>query len=237
MSPARIDRVAYRFILVAPGGATPSRSRRPQRPETGGLDVVPSAHTDEVAPSNATAAGDPLAARQPNDHGAHAEAAQSSPPEAATRWTRTAIARTITSLVDRIDGFGATIAPVAAGAWREFGSLCLLAAGLLQLILAISLARTAIDHAAPTSLYVLLLGSAGAMLISGTLTFFRRRRELIHRLLGSATTASFALALAFLSRSDGDANADALLTFSSLFGALLVVTVVFADQISPETRP
>jgi len=53
VSPASIDQTAYRDDLVAPRGAAPSWSRRPRRPDPGGQDVVPSAHTRDVAASAA----------------------------------------------------------------------------------------------------------------------------------------------------------------------------------------
>ena len=66
MSSAALDSVAYRFSLAAPRGAAPSRSRRPRRPETGGLDVVPSAHTDDVASAEDASVPRALAADPPD---------------------------------------------------------------------------------------------------------------------------------------------------------------------------
>ena len=149
-----------------------------------------------------------------------------------SRWR---VTRATAGFIARIDGVRERTGHMATVIWRELGELLLLSAGLIQLILAASLFKTAWEHQSPVSLSVLLVGSGLALAIAGTLTVFRRRRQLVHRLLGTTTTATYGLALAFLSRSDGDASADILLTFASLFGAMYLITIVFADQIATES--
>ena len=54
--PAGLDCLCDPAHHVAPGGAAPTRPRRPRRPGMGVRDVVPSAHTDDVAAPDAAIA-------------------------------------------------------------------------------------------------------------------------------------------------------------------------------------
>jgi UvrD-like helicase family protein/nuclease-like protein len=66
-SRAAIDRLAYGDFTPRRVGAAPTRPRCPRRPGQGGLDVVPSAHTGDVATPRATADAARPAANAPND--------------------------------------------------------------------------------------------------------------------------------------------------------------------------
>jgi peptidoglycan/LPS O-acetylase OafA/YrhL len=116
----------------------------------------------------------------------------------------------------------------------------LLGAALVLLLMSMRTLSQALDpetRTGPTSIFWMPVGLSLVSAVAGVLTLFRRRRQLIHQLLGSATTGSFALALVFLSRSDGDGAADGLLTVAVIIAGLSLITVVFEDQISPQATP
>jgi hypothetical protein len=140
---------------------------------------------------------------------------------------------------EQLDVIRRRMSPFGQRLWREVGGTVLLAAAISELVLAYSTVRVALNSelgTRPTGLSLLLVGVSGVLVLSGVLTLFRRRRELIERLLGSSTTAAFALALVFLSRPETEATADSLLALASLFGLLLLVTVVFADRIATDGK-
>ena len=130
-----------------------------------------------------------------------------------------------------------TMSPIVRSIWLALGSYVLLVTGLLEFAIGLLFLQLLGQHFSSSLPSVLGLYAAGGLgiAVAGFLTIFRRRRQLIHRLLGTLTTGSFALGLAFLSRDGGDAAADGMLFVALMFGGCLMVTLVFAEQIAEDS--
>jgi hypothetical protein len=125
--------------------------------------------------------------------------------------------------------------PGLRAAWKQIGDFFLLATGLFELVAGWSSLQAAAkvipDSSAFLSIPALLIGGGLAVTVAGLLTLFRRRRVLLHRLLGALTTGTFGFALAMFSREDSDAAGDAFLTLAIVLGGCLLATLVFEDRI------
>jgi hypothetical protein len=149
---------------------------------------------------------------------------------------QTGLIAAISRFSDRLDDVRRDLEPRLRGAWGAIGEVALVATGAGQIAAGVIGLAVARDHIPDSPLGVVgLFGGAGlAIFVSGVLTVFRRRRQLVHRLLGALTAGAFALALVFLSRGGADEVADGMLTAALLFGGCLLVTLVFADLIAEE---
>jgi cation transport ATPase len=140
-----------------------------------------------------------------------------------------------TRLTQRMDQAKSRFESVLGAAWKEIGDVFLLATGLFELVAGWLSLQTAAKYipnsGAFLSIPALLIGGGLAVTVAGLLTLIRRRRALLHRLLGALTTGTFGFALAMFSRQDSDAAGDAFLTLAIVLGGCLLATLVFEDRI------